>query len=330
MSHFGAKVIYPPTLQPAFRKKIPLYIKNTFNPSFVGTLITEESGHSDLPVKGVSCIKEIALLTLKGAGMVGVSGVSSRLFGTLALQNISVILITQASSEHSITFAVAPNDAEKAAQAINEAFSIERGSGKVDAVVVEHNLSVVAIIGERMKHTPGIAAGMFSALGKNGINVSAIAQGSSELNVSVVIKNKDVTKAVSALHETFFLSGCVEVNVFMLGWGLIGSTLLKQIHAQKTYLEKEQNLRINIVGLANTSKMVFDVDGVDLGLSKEELLLDGEDSSVGAFVEKMKSLNLANSIFVDCTPGHDAVSFYQNILDNSISICTPNKIANSS
>ncbi|GAA4831589.1 bifunctional aspartate kinase/homoserine dehydrogenase I [Algivirga pacifica] len=329
MSHFGAKVIYPPTLQPAFQKKIPLYIKNTFNPSFIGTRISVETGHNDLPVKGISSIKDIALLTLKGSGMVGVSGVSSRLFGALAKEDISVVLITQASSEHSITFAVAPEFASKAQTIVNQEFIGEISAGKIDAIEAERDLSVIAIIGENMKATPGIAAAKFSALGKNGINVRAIAQGSSELNISAVIPQRDVAKAVNALHEAFFLSNKMTLNVFMLGWGLIGSTLLKQIKEQAQYLQEEQGLKINVVGVANTSKMYFDENGIDLSLSKEEVLAAGESSDTLKFIERVKALNLPNSVFVDCTAGKDAVERYKDILSESISICTPNKLANS-
>ncbi|MEH0158714.1 bifunctional aspartate kinase/homoserine dehydrogenase I [Limibacter armeniacum] len=329
LSHFGAKVIYPPTLQPAFKKKIPLVIRNTFNPSFEGTFISEESGHDELPVKGISSIKDIALLTLKGSGMIGVSGVSARLFSTLAQEDISVILITQASSEHSITFAVAPEVAVKAKEAIDEAFSIEINAGKVDSIEIETGLSVVAIIGENMKHTPGIAANMFAAMGKNGVNIAAIAQGSSELNISTVIEQRHLAKTINALHEAFFLSDKVTLNVFVLGWGLIGGTLLRQIKEQQEYLAQEQGLNIKVIGVANSQKMLLDEKGINLELSKEDILSVGVPSNTPSYIARMKQMNLANSVFVDCTPGMDGVKEYASILDASISICTPNKLCNS-
>ncbi|MBB3701014.1 bifunctional aspartate kinase/homoserine dehydrogenase I [Flammeovirga yaeyamensis] len=330
MSHFGAKVIYPPTLQPAIKKNIPLRIRNTFNPSFPGTLVTSTSGQEDWPVKGISSIKDISLITLSGSGLIGVPGVSSRLFGALARGGVSMILITQASSEHTITFAVAPDDAAASKKIIEEEFFNEMASGKVNPVEVENSLSILAIIGENMKERPGVAAKLFSALGKNGVNIAAIAQGSSELNVSVVIEKKHLNKSLNALHEIFFLSDMAELNVFMLGLGLIGGTLLNQMRDQAEYLLTERNLRLNVVGAANSKKMIFSDTGLDISLEKEAILADGEESNAALFVEKMIEMNLPNSVFVDCTPGESAVKLYEKILMNSISITTPNKIANSS
>ncbi|MCS6832973.1 MAG: bifunctional aspartate kinase/homoserine dehydrogenase I, partial [Flammeovirgaceae bacterium] len=327
LSHFGAKVIYPPALQPAFHKNIPLRILNTFNPQFKGTLISKKSGNDGLPLKGISSIKEIALINVSGSGMVGVAGVSSRLFGALGKNEISVILITQASSEHSICFALTPSEAKKAKEAIEKEFAVEIASGKIDEVSIEEGVSIIAIVGENMRNTPGVSGAVFSTLGRNGINVRAIAQGSSELNISVVIPQKDLSKALNALHEAFFLSELRTVNVFLVGVGLIGSTLLKQIQKQTDYLLKEHLLKINVVALANSKKMVFDASGLDISKTKDELLAKGETTNLRRFVQEMKSLNLPNSVFVDCTSSLAPIEFYEEILDASISISTPNKLA---
>jgi aspartokinase/homoserine dehydrogenase 1 len=329
MSHFGAKVIYPPTLQPAFAKKIPIWIKNTFNPENPGTLISEKSKAGDFMIKGISSIENISLINLQGSGMVGVPGVSARLFGTLARGGINVILITQASSEHSICFVVDPKDAAKAKESIEEEFAAEISTGKIDNVIINNNLSIVAIIGENMKNTPGISGKMFSGLGKNGINVIAIAQGSSELNLSVVINTVDLSKALNALHEAFFLSDTKTINLFVVGVGLIGGTLLNQIHKTSSYLLKEKNLKINVVGISNSKKMLIDKDGVSLSNWKEKLENKGEKAKLAEFVNVMKELNLQNTVFVDCTSSKDVILHYEDILISSISIVTPNKLANS-
>ena len=235
MSHFGAKVIYPPTLQPAFRKQIPLYIKNTFNPDFVGTLVSSEKNKSEHAVQGISSISNMSLLTLSGSGLFGVPGVAGRLFAALAAKNINVILITQGSSESSISFAVQPSDAIRARKVVEKAFELELKNGSVNPLSIEADLAAVAIVGENMRYQPGIAGTMFQALGKNGVNCIAIAQGSSELNISVIVPKTDESKALNALHEAFFLSDTQTLHIFMSGVGLIGSTLLKQIAAQAAY-----------------------------------------------------------------------------------------------
>jgi len=326
MSHFGTKVIYPPTLQPAFHERIPLVIKNTFNPEFHGTVVHSKAGEGDYMVTGVSSISEISLVNLEGSGMVGVAGVSSRLFGALARQHINVILITQASSEHSICFAIRPEDTEAAKSTIDEEFQIEIQAGKVNKPVIDNDMAIVAIIGENMRKIPGISGKMFGALGKNGINVVAIAQGSSERNLSVVIGNIDLRKALNTIHQVFFLSDVKTLNVFIAGTGLIGSTLLEQIKKQFKYLEDEKMLRINIAGLANSRQMVLKREGILLNNWQEELKT-GEDSDIGRFVGKMCAMNASNSIFVDCTANAEVVRHYETVLDNSISITTPNKIA---
>ncbi len=329
MSHFGAKVIYPPTLQPAFTKKIPLSIRNTFNPSFEGTLISESSKNKDYLIKGISSIENISLINLTGSGMVGVPGVSSRLFGTLARRNINIILITQASSEHSICFAISPEQAELSKIAIEEEFVFEIQGNKIDEVTIQSGLSIVAIIGENMRNTPGISGKMFEALGKNGINVAAIAQGSSELNLSAVISHFDLTKTLNTLHEAFFLSDVKTCHLFLVGSGLIGSTLLKQIKKQQEYFLREHLLQLKLVGITNSRKMYFNREGIVLDAWKEYLEHSQEVSNIQHFVDMMKHLNLSNSIFVDCTASQDVVDVYEQIIEGNISITTPNKLASS-
>ena len=329
MSHFGAKVIYPPSLQPAFNQKIPLRIKNTFNPPFSGTVIGSDPKSSVRLIKGISSIKQVTLISLTGPGMVGVSGVSSRLFSALAAKDISVILITQASSEHSICFAVNPGDAKAAKKVIKQEFEFEMERGRIDEPLIEPGKSIIAIIGENMRNTPGISGKLFSALGRNGINTTAIAQGSSEVNISVVIDEKDLSKSLNAVHQAFFLSESKTLNLFMVGVGLIGGTLLKQIRAQAAYLLNERLLEINVIALSNTKKMIFDGNGIDLEHWKENLDNSDTGADLATFVNKMVALNLPNSVFVDNTSNLEITGFYQKILAASISVVTPNKLANS-
>lgn len=330
MSHFGAKVIYPPTLQPALQKGIPLYIKNTFNPNFAGTLISEKADPQGEAVKGISSIGDVALLTLSGSGLFGVPGIAARLFSSLAQAEINVILITQGSSEHAISFAIQPKWSSKAKQIVEKAFEYEMQMGIVDAIKVEEDLSVVAIIGENMRYQPGIAGRLFQALGKNGINTTAIAQGSSELNISVVINRNNESKALNALHESFFLSDTQELHLFMVGVGLIGGTLLNQIRQQAEYLKKQRALEIKVIGLSNTKTMLFDENGIDLNEWSGDLKASPIPADLSTFIEKMKNFNMANTIFVDNTADNKIADFYEGILDASISISTPNKVATSS
>ncbi len=330
MSHFGAKVIYPPTLQPALQKNIPLYIKNTFNPEFVGTFISDQSDKNGHAVKGISSISDIALLTLQGSGLFGVPGIAARLFSSLANAGINIILITQGSSEHSISFAIQPKFSEKAKKKVEKEFEYEIEKKIVEPVKIETELSVVAIIGENMRYRPGISGRLFNALGKNGINAVAIAQGSSELNVSVVINKADESKALNALHEAFFLSDTREIHLFMIGVGLIGGTLIKQIKEQAAFLKENNALEIKVVGLANSKKMLFDAEGIHLDNWKEDLLASDEKMQTADFIRQMKDFNLSNTIFIDNTANESIASHYESILDASISISTPNKIATSS
>ena len=329
MSHFGAKVIHPPTIQPALDKKIPLRILNTFKPDHIGTFISTKPADPSFLIKGISSIDKISLLTLQGSGMVGVAGISARLFGALSQAKINVILITQGSSEHTISFAVKPEDAGNARQAIEDAFSLEIRAKLIEKVRVESELSIIAVIGENMRHTPGVSGRMFQALGKNGISVVATAQGSSELNISTVIHNHNLHKALNSLHQSFFLSDVKTLSVFLIGTGLIGGTLIKQIAHHREHLKKARSLEIKITGISNSKKMVFDADG--LSLLKYSDLLDNSDQKmdIHQFVEHMKEMNLSQSIFVDCTSDEKIAACYADVLKNSISIVTPNKVANS-
>ncbi len=331
MSHFGAKVIYPPTLQPVLVKNIPLYIKNTFNPSFEGTLISKnvDKNHA-APIKGISSINKVSLLTLQGSGLFGVPGIAGRLFSEIASVGINIILITQGSSEHAITFAVQPSDCKKAKRQIEIAFDYEMKNKIVDPVKVEDNLSVIAVIGENMRYQPGISGQLFSALGNNGINISAIAQGSSELNISLIIDQKDETKALNVLHEAFFLSEIKEINIFMVGVGLIGSRLLQQIKNQASALLEQHALEIKVIGLSNSKKMYFNDKGINIRDWEATLNTSETKANLDKFVETMGHLNKSNAIFIDNTANEAVVKHYENILNKSISISTPNKIATSS
>jgi len=331
MSHFGAKVIYPPTIQPALRKGIPIYIRNTFNPAFEGTLIHKEHDPSfKSTIKGISSLGNLSLIRLQGSGMMGVPGVSARLFSALGKEKINVILITQASSEHSISIAITDKETKKAINAITEEFEKEIEDGLIDQVKAESDLCVVAIIGEQMKNVPGVAGRLFEGLGKNGINIVAIAQGSSELNISFVINKQDESKALNAIHDSFFLSDTKRIHVFMVGVGLIGGTLLKQIEEQKETLKAQNGLEITIAGLANTKKMVFAENGIDLHHWKSALDESQVVSDSQVFVEKMIEMNLSNSIFIDNTADGKIPDLYEQVFNASISVATPNKVAASS
>ncbi len=281
------------------------------------------------PVRGISSMDDIALLLIEGGGMFGVVGFASRLFGVLARHRINVILISQASSEHSICLAVDPHSGRPAKAVIEEEFSLEIQAKKLEPVSVDPHASIVAVVGENMKRTPGISGRLFQALGQNGVNVLAIAQGSSELNISVVVPKSDVSKSLNALHDAFFLSGARTVNLFVLGTGLIGGTLLRQILAQSESLREGRGLELRVVALGDIRGMVFDRNGIALGSWRETLDASPERIDLEAFLHRMKTLNLPHSVFVDCTGSEDVVGAYEGVLKHSISIVTPNKIANS-
>lgn len=329
LSYFGAKVIYPPTMIPAFLKKIPIVIKNTFNTDFTGTYIKHGISPSNLPIKGISSIDEISVLNLSGSGMVGKAGFSGRLFSMLSREQVNVVLITQSSSEHSITFAVKPADSLKALSLINKEFELELQARKLEYPEVENGLSVVAIVGENMKRTPGMSGKLFSALGRNGVNVRAIAQGSSEYNISVIISKTDLSKAVNAIHDAFYADLKKTLHVFCLGTGNIGKTLFKQLQDQMPFLADNNDLQVKVMGVSNTRKMYLDPRGIDLNTWEEDLNNQDTKASLPDFIRRMKAMNLPNCVFVDNTASHNPVEFYLDILQSSISVVTCNKIGNS-
>lgn len=328
LSHFGAKVIFPATMQPAMVNRIPIWIKNTFNPTFKGTVIHSQSTNGKL-IKGISSMNGVSLLNIQGSGLLGVVGVSMRLFATLAREHINVILISQASSEHSICIAIESQAARKAKLAIEKEFIHEIRSEEIDEVLIESDLSIVAVVGDGMKHSPGTSGRMFGGLGRTGINVMAIAQGSSERNISAVVRQADIAKALNALHEAFFLSDHKLLNIYLVGTGLIGNTLINMMKEQFEKLARENLLEVNVMAVANSTRMLFADDSLPLGACISEMKQGGEPMQMQAFVDRMIALNKPNSIFVDCTSSETVTDFYASILEANISIVTPNKKANS-
>ncbi len=330
LSYFGAKVIYPPTMIPAFMKKIPIVIRNTFEPSFPGTVISHESRESQHSVKGISSINEISIINLEGSGMVGKAGFSGRLFSLLAREQINIILITQSSSEHSITFAVNPADALKAKMLMEQEFELELEAKKIEVPVIEDGLSVLAIVGENMKKTPGISGKLFHALGRNGINVRAIAQGSSEYNISVIISRVDLAKALNAVHDAFYADLKKTLNIFCLGTGNIGKTLFRQLQEHGDFLQRQNGILVNVIGISNTRKMVFDEEGLSLQNWPQTLDESGEPAGLELFIARMKEINLPNAVFVDNTASLKPIAHYAEVFKSNISVVTCNKIGNSS
>jgi len=330
LSHFGAKVIYPPTIQPVMSKNIPVWVKNTFEPAEHGTVIENGAIHRNgNSIRGISSISKIALLSLEGSGMVGIPGFSKRLFEALAGAAINVILITQSSSEHSICVAVEDPSADKAQEVADKAFAWEIETGKVEPLAVEKGLAIVALVGDNMKSHPGVSGKMFGALGRNGVNVRAIAQGSSERNISAVIATLDVKKAINVLHEEFFETTYKQVNLFITGVGNVGSRLLDQLRQQQQYLQQNLLLQVRVVGMANSRKMLFNDDGIDLANWKA-LLQDGEPMSLPGFIETVRSKNLRNSVFADVTANDSVAASYDLLLQKSVSVVACNKVACSS
>lgn len=329
LSHFGAKVLYPPTVQPVLDLNIPILIKNTLKPDADGTLIKNHINPNKNSVSGISNINDIALLTLQGNGMIGIPGFSKRLFETLAQEKINIVFITQASSEHSICFGVSVNDAALSEKSINETFEYEITLRKIDRVVVETNLSIIALVGDNMKNHQGISGKMFSALGKNNINVRAIAQGASERNISAVIAEKDVKKALNALHESFFEQKTKQLNVYITGVGNVGERLIQQINQQRKFLKEQLHINLRVIGLSNSKKMYFDEEGINLNHWKH-LLDEGKPASLDGFLEQITLLNKRNSIFIDITANQAVANMYASYLKQSIAVVACNKIAASS
>lgn len=329
LSHFGAKVIYPPTIQPVMNLHIPVWIKNTFAPNDAGTVIQNESYRNGNPVRGISSISNLVLLSLEGSGMVGVPGFSRRLFEALAAHQINVILITQGSSEHSICVGVDATAAEKAKQAVDATFAPEISLNKVDPLVVEKDLSIVALVGEQMKSHPGISGKMFGALGRNGVNVRAIAQGSSERNISAVIATRDVRKAINLLHEEFFEKTYKQINLFITGVGNVGGRLLQQLAQQQQYLLQHLRLQLRVVGLANSKRYLINEEGIDL-LSWKAAMEHGQEGNVLSYTDDIIQRNLRNAVFVDVTASDEVARVYSKLLEKSIAVVACNKIACSS
>ncbi|MBL3654752.1 bifunctional aspartate kinase/homoserine dehydrogenase I [Fulvivirga sediminis] len=327
LSHFGAKVIYPPTIQPALEKSIPIRIKNTFSKEDAGTLISANASANGQLIKGLSSIQNIALLNVSGSGMVGIPNFSHRLFRALSNAKVNVVLITQASSEHTICVGIDASDISKALTAIESEFAFELSARKINPVEVEKELAIIALVGANMKEQVGVSGNMFSVLGQNGVNIKAIAQGSSERNISVVVHEKEVKKALNSLHESFFLSDKRVINVFMIGVGNVGSALIEQLRKQKSYLSTHHHIDLRVVALANSRKMYFQERGMDLKEWKNKLEHESEPMSSELFLQKMAELNLRNSIFIDNTANADIASVYNGVLKESISVVTPNKIA---
>ena len=328
MATFGARVLFPPTMAPALRAGVPIHVRNTFRPDAPGTVVSAEGAGLDAghPVRGVASVPEVALLTLAGGGLFGTPGVAARLFGALGAARISVVLITQASSENSIGVAVPPAQAAAAQAAIDAEFAAEAARGSVAPVAVETDLSILAVVGEGMPQTPGIAGRVFSALGQNGVNVRAVAQGSSERNISVVVGAADRAKALAVVHDGLFLSDAVRLHVFVIGTGLVGAALLDQVAAQAETLRRERGLDVRLAGVANSRAMAFSARGLPLGAWREARDA-GEPASAEAFAERVVAMNLPNAVVVDATAGADVPALYGRLLGASVTVATPNKVA---
>ena len=326
LSHFGAKVIYPPTLQPVTEKNIPVIVKNTFHPEDQGTLITSENTSNEQAVRGISYIENIALLTLEGSGMIGIPGYSKKLLSVLAKEKINVIMMTQASSEHSICIGVESSLAPLAKKMIEDDFAYEIETQRINPISFEDKLSIIALVGENMKSHQGISGKMFSALGRNNVNVKAIAQGASERNITAVIDSSNTKQALNILHEAFFEKHIKQINLFITGVGNVGSKLIEQLHNQSEYLKSQLKLNIKVAGLSNSRKMLTDAEGIDLSNWKDKLA-NGEKADPDAFFEIAKGLHLRNSIYVDNTANEKIAHTYPPYLKSSIAVVTCNKIA---
>jgi aspartokinase/homoserine dehydrogenase 1 len=330
LSHFGAKVIYPPTIQPVLQKNIPIFIKNTFAPGDYGTLIESEVSDEKEIIRGITSIDKISVLSLEGSGMVGIPGFSKRLFDALSRAAINVILITQSSSEHSICVAVEEKFDTLAKTVVDKEFEYEIATGRIEPLQIENGLSILALVGDNMRNHTGISGKMFAALGAQGVNIRAIAQGSSERNISAIIESKDVRKAVNTLHEEFFSDGKRQINLFIVGVGTVGSKLLAQLEQQKDYISQQMNLNLRVVGLANSRKIAFDEEGIDLNDFKTQISSSEISSGAQNYADLIIEKNLRNSIFVDVTASGEVVEIYPKLLQRSISVIACNKIAASS
>ena len=329
LCNFGAKVIYPPTIYPVCVKNIPIRVKNTFNPENPGTIIKDEIENDRKPIKGISSINGTALITVTGLSMVGVIGVNRRIFTALAEKGISVFMVSQASSENSTSIGVREVDADAAVRVLNEEFAKEIEMGAMFPMFAESGLATIAVVGENMKHTPGIAGKLFGTLGRSGISVIACAQGASETNISFVVDSKYLRKALNVLHDSFFLSEYKVLNLFICGVGTVGGKLIEQIKKQYEELKQNSKLKLNVVGIASSKKAIFNRDGLNLDNYKEELEV-AEPSDVEKLKNEVLNMNIFNSVFVDCTASPDVANIYQNLLEHNVSVIAANKIAASS
>jgi len=329
LSHFGAKVIYPPTIKPVLEKEIPIKIKNTFNAKAPGTTISNSSNGKRQTIKGISHVEDVALLTLEGLGMIGIHGISKRLFEVLANNHINIVLITQASSEHSICIAIAKENSQKAEELINTTFKNEISEHLIYPITVEGNLAILAVVGDQMKSHQGVSGTLFSALGRNNINIRAIAQGASERNISCVIKKSNVKKALNCIHAAFFEAHIKELNVFIAGIGNVGGKLISQLQQQQVYLKEALHLNVKIVGIANSKQYYIDENGIDKQNWKSILSNQQKHNDV-SYYDAIARLNKQNSVFVDVTANETVSNSYANLLRKSISVVACNKIACSS
>ena len=331
LTNFGAKVIYPPTIFPVYHKNIPIYVKNTFRPEAKGTLIRDiQPTRNGQIIKGISSISDTALITIQGLGMVGVIGVNKRIFTALADNGISVFIVSQASSENSTSIGVRTQDAQLSREVLSKEFAHEIVMGSINEIMVEYDLATIAIVGQNMKHVPGIAGKFFGALGRNGISIVALAQGAGETNISCVISKTDLKKSLNVIHDSFFLSPYQELNLFVVGTGTVGGNLLEQIRKQQNTLKEQNKLRINIVGIANGRKALFNRDGIPLEGYYDTLMAEGFKSSPERIKEEILKMNIFNSVFVDCTASPDIALLYTELMSKNISVVTANKIAASS
>ena len=331
LCNFGAKVVYPPTIYPVYHKNIPILIKNTFNPDAAGTIIKQEaSSPQSKAIKGISSINDTALITVQGLGMVGVIGVNYRIFRALAQNGISVFMVSQASSENSTSIGVRNADSDLACEVLTEEFEKEIKMGEISPMHAEKNLATIAIVGENMKHTPGIAGKLFGTLGRNGISVIACAQGASETNISFVVDSKYLRKSLNVIHDSFFLSEYQVLNLFICGTGTVGGSLIEQINAQREKLITENGLKLKVVGIADATRAIFSRKGIDLNNFKQELAENGMDSNIDILRDEIINMNIFNSVFVDCTASAGVASIYKDLLSHNVSVVAANKIAASS
>ena len=336
LSHFGAKVVYPPTIQPVVKQGIPIYVKNTFEPSDPGTLIERNPPEGNNKIKGISSSNKIALLSMEGSGMVGIPGYSSRLFDTLTKNNVNIILITQASSVHTMCIAIDEADADKAKKATDELFAYEISLGKVDPLRVEKGFSIISLVGDDMKNQSGASGKMFDALGREGINIRAIAQGSSEKNVSAVVQTEYVNDAIRAIHEEFFTSNAHRINLFIAGYGTVSKALVQIIREKRDFLLRSLGKELVVCGLCNSRKYILNRNGIELGTEEQMLAQLNDGQSVQSqsahnnlYIEAISKMKLSNSIFVDCTASKEIAGTYVDLFRNKFSVVACNKIANS-